>query len=103
MTLKAKQVIEIGVDPETGLITCTPRLLHVHRGEFVGWKTPGPLAIQCLETTPFGRAEYQWPAGVYEEMVRENAPPGASRFACAMVYNGRIYLDARCPTFVIDQ
>ena len=102
MVREASQIVTLTLDKHG--LRSDPQVLHVERGEIIGWEASPdlPMMIQCIESTPFAKAEYQ-AEGYFEEPVRTDAPPGVYRFASAFWRDGKVYMDSRCPRFIIQQ
>jgi hypothetical protein len=98
-------LIEIYVDPRTGNFTYKPAVYHAKAGKEtpVSWYANGDWAVQFTSGTPLetlgirGHAEK-----VVDTKVRSDAPRGVYHYAVAVTIDHDVFLDAGCPTIVID-
>jgi hypothetical protein len=97
------KMLQVIVDVADGDLTCTPAVLHAHAGDAIGFHANGkPFAIQSKGVSPLTAAEIRSPGAVANLNVRPDATSGAYSFACAVYADGQIYIDASCPSIIID-
>jgi hypothetical protein len=98
-------MIKIYVDKATRNFTYKPAVYHAKAEDQtpVLWCANGDFAVQFVSGTPLetvgirGHAEK-----VLETKVRKDAPKGVYHYAVAVAIGHDIFLDAGCPTIVID-
>jgi len=98
-----KAEVVFGVDSNNNL-TCNPAVVHVTKGTQVIFSsaTEEPFAVQSKGKSPLIRADFRSGGGPVTISVRDGACPGVYPFACAVVARGHVYLDAACPTMIVD-
>ena len=98
-------LIEIYVDQRTGNFTYTPAVFHAkaEKETPVSWCANGDFAVQFTGGTPLNTLGVRGHAEkVVDTHVRSDAPRGAYHYAVAVAIGHDIFLDAGCPTIVID-
>jgi len=94
--------IEISVDPGTGNFTYNPAVYHTRPTAPIAWLANGTFAIQFTGGTPLDKAGIRGPGReVVHSKIRSDAR-GIYHYAVAVEIDGKIFLDAGCPTIVID-
>ena len=103
MNKSDRKPIEIFVDPSTKNFTYTPAVYHTRPSAPIAWRTNGTFLVQFTSLTPLetvgigGAAEK-----VVDTLVRRDAPRGVYHYSVAVAIGHDIFLDAGCPTIVID-
>jgi plastocyanin len=97
--------VQITVD--AGEISYSAALLRAHPGDTIQWwSNQGPFAIQFAGISPMlfgGRRSHLPEEGRYHlQGIVRDALPGAYRYACALVVDNEVHLDAGCPEIIID-
>lgn len=103
---QVRRKVEIKI--EAGEINYSAALLRAHPGDTIRWWSKhGPFAIQFAGISPVSFGGGRSGRGSksrfsLEGIVRDGAEPGAYRYACALVVDGEVHLDAGCPEIIID-
>lgn len=88
-----------------GVFKYTPLKCHARRGENIVWICDdGPFAVQFFAISPLETAYAQSgdTNGQVGSRVLPEALTGTYEYACAVFVNGRVCLDASCPSIIID-
>lgn len=102
-----EEPVRLHIALRAGGLTCTPTVLHAKRNQTILF-TPEkfPFLIQIKGISPLDAAEI-WSDGEAPAVarVRDDADLGVYSFACAICdpQTGRIFLDAGCPSIIIDR
>ena len=96
------QPIEISVDPDTKNFTYKPAVYHTRPTAPIAWRANGTFAIQFTGGTPLDKAGIRGPAHeVIYSKIRPDAR-GIYHYAVAVAIGNEVFLDAGCPTIVIN-
>ena len=95
--------VKLQIVPETGDLTCIPTVLHARPGQPIQFESDGlPFSILSNGLSPLNRVDIRSAGKPEDVSARVDAQPGVYSFACAVFCNGRIYMDAGCPSIIID-
>jgi len=112
-TEQTEKKVILGI--KNGNLTCDPAVLHAGRNEAITFESQNgePFSIQAKGISPLDKADLRSRnASVTRKAnivsakvkvnVRERAEPGVYSFACAVYSDEQIYMDASCPSIIIE-
>jgi hypothetical protein len=97
------QPIGVFADPSTKNFTYTPAVYHTRPGTPIAWRANGTFLVQFTSGTPLDTVGIGGAADIaVETCVRPDAPKGVYHYSVAVAIGQDIFMDAGCPTIVID-
>jgi plastocyanin len=118
------RAVQIAVDPSTGDMAYQPGLLHANGGDQIIWTCDGATSISIqfkgispmkglqdvgLEDIKTGircfreRKDLKADKKALRGTIQDSVPPGVYPYVvCVVDVYGKVYLDASCPSVVVD-
>ncbi len=95
-------IVDISI--KDGAVVCDPPRCRARRNDVIVWRCEaGHFAIEFFDGTPLDTVDAHSDARHQaHRTVRADAAPDIYRYACAVCVDGRVYLDACCPSIIID-